>query len=262
MTVKICAGIVEYADAEGLDRCLGTLGLDQQDGFDGAIVIHRRFDEFNLIDKNSLANTKLVAKKYPNVTVDHSDETITQVDARSRYCWLAGELGYDWLMVIDTDEYVLPNADFTEFRRQLDYVTSLGFEHQIFDIDFEGSLSQRGPRPRLFKDPGTIRYWVKHWWFVLTKTNILLKGIGDAGRIITGINLFHSKIIRSVEHIRASEQYYQWQDIIEQVPESDPALLEECKKQFRKYKEIEERLTKKARKTPNEAIIQPNPNRQ
>jgi len=245
--MKICAGICVYADAEGLHRCLSTLGLGEG-GFDGAIVIHRRFEHFEMIEERSLEETKLVAKKFPNVHVDHSDEPISQVDARSLYFKLAGELGYDWLMVIDSDEYVLPNADWQTFRSQLDYVRSLNLEHQIFDIEFEGSLMQRGPRPRLFKDPGTIKYYTKHFWFVLTKSNILYKGLGDSGRIITGINVYHSKIIRSLEHIRASEKYYMWQELLETAPTGEKAWEIEAEERLNELNNIDKTLTARVRK--------------
>jgi hypothetical protein len=216
--MKIAAGIIEYGDAEGLDRCLSTLGLGKG-GFDGAIVVHRKFDHFELEDtyNNFLSETLRVAKKYPNVYVDHdSEHRPTQIEARNMYMQLAGRLGYGWLMVIDSDEYVLPNVDWPKFHSQLEFVDSLQLDHQIFDVQFEGSMSNRGMRPRLFKDPSTIQYWTKHWWWVKTKSNELLRGLSDAGRAISGIYLYHAKSIRTPEHVYASMNYYDWQDIIEQ----------------------------------------------
>jgi Glycosyl transferase family 2 len=244
MTMKIAAGIVVYADVEGLDRCLSTLGIGQG-GLDGAIIIHRRYDHFSLQDPTSLPETKRVARKYANVFVHHSDEPITQVQARNLYMEFAGQLGYDWLLVIDSDEFVMPNADWKEFRRQLEYVISLKLEHQIFDVEFEGSISERGPRPRLFLRPGTIRYHVKHYWWVLPERgNMLLKGMGDAGRIITGINLYHGKSIRTMKHITASMRYYQWQEVIEQ-PFETPDKLAEYERNLRHLQEVEDGLTPK-----------------
>lgn len=215
--MKIAAGIVEYADAEGLQRCLSSLDIGKG-GFDGAIVVHRQFDHFDLDDKDNFFSkeTEAVVSKFKNVLLDNSIERITQVEARNQYMQLAGRLGYDWLMVIDSDEFVLPGADWKEFRRQLEYVQSLKLDDQIFDIEFYGSISDSGMRPRLFLDPSSIRYWIRHYWFCCIKKMTLYKGIGDAGRVITGIRLRHSKIIRMMEHIQATQDYYIWQEKIEQ----------------------------------------------
>lgn len=218
--MKIAAGIVEYGDAEGLQRCLLSLDIGKG-GFDGAIVIHRRFDHFDLNEPYHYEDTLAVTKKFPNIWLEVGDDEnpenrITQVEARNFYMIKAGELGYDWLMVIDSDEFVLPGADWKEFRRQLEFVQSLKLSDQIFDIEFDGSISESGPRPRLFLDPGSIRYWIKHYWFCCMKKMVLQKGIGDAGRVITGIKLKHSKIIRTMNHVRATEDYYIWQEKIEQ----------------------------------------------
>lgn len=218
--MKIAAGIVEYADPDGLDRCLSSLGLDKETGgFDGAIVIHRKFDHFEIENKGQidyLKETLAVAKKYPNVYVDHSEERITQIEARNLYMQKAGELGYDWLMVIDSDEYVLPNAGWKKFRTQLEYVQSLNLDDQIFEIQFAGSLGETGPRPRLFLRPAGVFYWIKHYWFVISKKQMLCKGVSDSYRVIEGIYVRHGKIIRTPEHIKASLSYYEWQDLIEQ----------------------------------------------
>lgn len=218
--MKICAGIVEFGDPEGLDRLLQTLGLGQG-GLDGAIVVHRKYDHFDLNETNKtfLQDTLKVASKYPNVFVDHSLERIEQVQARNIYMQRAGELGYDWLLVLDSDEYLLPNPDWKRFRTEIEYIDSFKAEHQIFDVMMEGSLSDRGPRPRLFKDPSTITYWKRHYWWVLNKSNRLLRGVGDAERIISGVYIRHSKIVRTPEHLHASLAYYDWQEIIERPDE-------------------------------------------
>lgn len=218
--MRIAAGIVEYGDAEGLQRCLTSLDIGKG-GFDGAIVIHRQFDHFELNDPSSFENTSTVAKKFSQIHLYWGElvspnPKITQVEARNHYMIKAGELGYDWLMVIDSDEFVLPGADWKEFRRQLEYVQSLKLDDQIFDVQFFGSISDTGMYPRLFLDPGSVRYWIKHFWFVCMKKKMLYKGVGDAGRVITGIALRHGKILRTLEHMQATQDYYLWQAKIEQ----------------------------------------------
>jgi len=217
MTAKIAAAICVYGDPDGLDRCLYSLAL-QKGGLDGAIIIHTRFEGFDTEFADSLEQTLSVTKKYANVFVDSSHDILNQIKARNLYLEHAAKQGYNWVFVIDSDEYVARNADWPEFRRQLEFVDSLGLDHQVFDVKFEGPISETGPRPRLLKNPGSITYWIKHYWFVLKDKHILLKGHGDAGRMIGGIFVLHGKFIRTQEHQTASILYNKWQEFAEAVP--------------------------------------------
>lgn len=222
--MKIAAGIVEYGDPDGLYRLLASLALDQENTIDLAIVVHSRFKYFdikNIDDEQALRQTQKILSKFPQsrvklVTLANNVHNNTQVESRNLYFKAAAEEGCDWLLVMDSDEYVARNADWKEFRRQLEFVISLDLPHQIFDIQMEGILAMyRGPRPRLFYRPATIRYWKKHFWFVLEEKGICYKGVGDAGRVIGGIYLLHDKTVRSLDHYNATLGYNEWQKIYE-----------------------------------------------
>jgi hypothetical protein len=218
--MKIAAGIVEYGDAEGLFRCLASLGLDQENGIDLAIVVHSRFANFdlpNLTAQQALDETRNILWKFPLSKVKlmvpaPSAFITTQIESRNLYLKTAAEEECDWLLVIDSDEFIARNADWKEFRKQLEFVMSLGLPHQIFDIQCEGMVAMyRGPRPRLFYRPATIKYWKKHFWFVREEESICYKGVGDAGRVIGGIYLMHDRTIRSAAHFNATLKYNDWQ---------------------------------------------------
>ena len=70
----------------------------------------------------------------------------TEIDMRNMYMQMAAAKGCDWLLVIDSDEYIAPNANWSLFREQLAFVQGLGLQHQIFDVMFEGTVAERGPR--------------------------------------------------------------------------------------------------------------------
>lgn len=217
---KLAAGIVEYADAHGLYRCLSSLGFGDH-GIDTAIVVHARFQHFNL-EYSPLKiwdETLETIYKFPDehvelITPRSIPDPVTEIDARNLYLQTAAELGCDWLLVIDTDEFIARNADWQRFREQLEFIMSLNLPHQIFDIQFEGiSAIDRGPRPRLFYRPGTIKYWKRHFWWVLEEQMICLKGVGDAGRLIEGIYLMHDGTVRKWDQAynTASYHYKDWQ---------------------------------------------------
>lgn len=234
--MKVAVGIVEYGDAAGLFRNLASLRLDQPNTIDLAIVVHSRFEHFNLTsdptEEEALQQTKDVIAKCPQdrvklvlppvavgVTNTAAGEkegqlraSTTQIHSRNLYLKTAADLGYDWLLVLDSDEYIARNADWPEFRRQLEFVMSLDLPHQIFDLQMEGSLPMyRGPRPRLFYRPGSIKYWKRHYWFLLEEQMICYKGASDAGRVIGGIYLMHDRTVRSMNHYNATQDYNEWQ---------------------------------------------------
>lgn len=233
--MKVAAGIVEYADTSGLFRTLASLRLDQPDTIDLAIVVHSRFEHFNLAnanDKQALQDTQKIIDKFPSDRIklvlpplgvgvvntaageqeDQDRVPTTQIESRNLYLKSAADEGCDWVLVIDSDEFIARNADWKEFRKQLEFVMSLELPHQIFDIQCEGMLAMyRGPRPRLFYRPATIKYWKRHFWFLLQEQNMCYKGVSDAGRIIGGIYLMHDRTVRSAEHYNATLDYNEWQ---------------------------------------------------
>jgi hypothetical protein len=216
--MKIAAGICEYADTDGLYRCLNSLGLGTG-GIDKAIIVHGRFPDFPLDKPDALEQTEKIISRFPkdSITLVTTDG-LTEIESRNVYLEKAAELKMDWLLVIDSDEFLAHKlTDFKEFRRQLQYVMDVQAEipsakHQIFDLQLEGTIpAYRGPQPRLFLRPQTVKYWGKHYWFVLEETKKLYKGQSDAARVIGGILLCHDHTIRDSSYYNASIGYKEWQ---------------------------------------------------
>lgn len=219
--MKIAAGIVEYADASSLDRCLRSLDLGQGGpGIDVAIIIHGRYLNNPIkstccISDDTIQVTESKAFPPGSVFLKRLHHATTEIEMRNLYLKMAAAKGCDWLLVIDSDEYIAPNADWTKFRQQLEFVQSLGLSHQVFDVMFEGTVAQRGPHPRLFYRPLSVRYWKRHYWWVLQEQNICLKGMGDAGRIIEGIYILEDKSLRDSRYEATITSYKAWQQEFE-----------------------------------------------
>lgn len=218
--MKVCAGILEYCEPEGLDRCLKSLKIANNGvGFDGACIIHGKFPNFdidNIDPDEAFRQTLAVAEKYPSDKVHLLQTTgMDQIQMRNKYFELAAQNGYDYVLVLDADEYIAPNANFAKFRSQLEFVQSLQLPHQIFDVMFEGSVADRGPRPRLFFRPATIKYWNKHYWWVLEESKYCYKGMSDSGRILEGVYIIEDKTIRDANYFKASYYYVEWQKMNE-----------------------------------------------
>lgn len=251
--MKIAAGICEYGDIEGLYRCLNSLGLDDKKGIDKVIIIHGRFANFNLrIDPDqALKDTKKVISRFPKDRIDlvNSGEGLTEIASRNMYLKRAVELGCEWLLVIDSDEYLADKlTDWKKVRKQLQYVMDLGLDHHIFDIQLDGNIpAYHGPQGRLFYKPGSIKYWGKHYWWVIEETKRILKGQSDAARIIEGIHLLHDHTIRESKYYTASINYKEWQQKYEgnQVITEDKPLDFESQRQKLKLKlKLKEKLAK------------------
>lgn len=220
--MKVCVGVVEYGDPQGLNRLLGSLALGNG-GMDGAIIIHGRFANFPRKFENAFEETIKVIDKHVfesgNVNIHciqyPEDKQASQIEMRNAYLDLASKLGYDWLLVMDSDEYITPYPDWKAFRETLEFEMSLKVRSQIYDVMFTGIAARDGSRPRLFYRPGTIRYWKKHYWFILNETQTLLKGRGDAGKAIGSIYLTHDKTTRNAQHVYAMMLYENWLEIRE-----------------------------------------------
>jgi hypothetical protein len=234
--MKVAAGICEYADTDGLYRCLNSLGLGTSGGIDKAIIVHGKFNNFNLDKSDAYEQTLKIISRFPSNTIHliNPSKPLTEIESRNLYLKAAADLKCDWLLVIDSDEFLAHKlTDFTEFRRQLQYVMDVQSEipsarEQIFDIQLEGSIpAYRGPQPRLFLRPQTIKYWGKHYWFVLEETKKLYKGQSDAARVIGGIVLCHDHTIRDSSYYNASIGYKEWQ----QEHEGEEVIITEKQKQ-------------------------------
>lgn len=215
--MKIAAGLCEFGDTEGLYRCLASLGLDDSRGIDKVIVIHGRFDNFNLrIDRQqALEDTRKVISRFPKDRIDLvvSNGGLTEIASRNLYLKRAVELGCEWLLVIDSDEYLAAKlTDWEKVREQLQFIMNLDLDHHIFDIQLDGNIpAYHGPTPRLFYRPGSIQYWGKHYWWVIEESKRILKGHSDAARVIEGIHIIHDHTIRDSMYYTASINYKEWQ---------------------------------------------------
>src|SRR6266496_6817400 len=106
--MKIAAGICEYGDTDGLYRCLNSLGLGNG-GIDKAIIVHGRFRDFKLDKPDAYEQTLKIISRFPADTIDLIDAAgsiMTEIESRNVYLKRAGDLKMDWLLVIDSDEFL------------------------------------------------------------------------------------------------------------------------------------------------------------
>ena len=201
--MNIVAAIVTYADPLGVQRTIASLN----GGIDAVIVIHVQYQNLGLHSPHSLSDTKAVCLKYPNTSLFDLGIT-SELEARQRYLDLA--IDYDFLLVIDSDEYISDGADWGYFRQNCQQVIDQHAPHYIYDIMFDGPIAQSGPRPRLFYQPSKIKYDRKHYWWRLPNGR-LADGMSDSCKLIDGIKITHDKSLRlNGDYNLAVLKYQHW----------------------------------------------------
>lgn len=134
---------------------------------------------------------KLRRKYTSNYSTDHSYRVLkkmckdklvyeklydTQMNKRQRYLDIAGELGCDFLITIDTDDYLHPDyQDWNKFHNQLESIHKYWDEkiyYMWFWIPDESLWSKQNNEipsnawrqySRIHKNPGTMKYCQTHW---------------------------------------------------------------------------------------------------
>ena len=199
--VKIAAGICTYSDSLGLARLLESLAGGRVD----SIVIHGPFLSYYNLDSESSSNTSAVCKVYPNTRLIDLVQPMSEVERRQTYLDLANN--YDFLLIIDSDEYVCDGADWSLFRKNCERLLESGKHHYIYDIMMDAKHpSNSGPKPRLFREPSKIKYYKKHYWWLLPNDRVGAGG-SDSCEIVDGIKIMWDESLRSPDRIKAKEEY-------------------------------------------------------
>jgi|SRR5262245_26733061 len=214
---KLGVGVVVYGDVIGLDRLINSV----YEHVNRIIVVHAKFEGFQETFEDSAHETRKTIRKYrirKKAKIDLikcDDGQLSQITARNLYMQHAAT---DWLLVLDTDEYVTPNTKWDAVYEDLEHIQGLELRKQVYDVQFEGPIAEFGCRPRFFYKPATIEYWNRHYWWLLEDgathegQRQLLKGQSDSGRTIKGIYVIHDKTVRFKEHFNAMINYANWQN--------------------------------------------------
>lgn len=212
MVKLLAAGICSYGNPRGLKRTLESL-----DGItDVNIVIHAKYPSFDLQVPDSLARSQEVCSRYSNTILTSVPHHPNHDEIYCRNLYLRMACDYDFLLVIDDDEYIAADESERVFRENLQGVKEHLSQFRIFDIDYEDPvLGIPVHRPRLFQKPGTIEYEGRHFWFKLTdrgKYNRIVQGASDCRLTVRGITMYQDSRIRSREHELAMDKYALWQN--------------------------------------------------
>lgn len=196
------AGVIFYNDRDGLKRCLDSL----HNHVDHIFCIDGRFKHFPSTVEDSGLSTdgsrELVIEYYPN-TVLMSVPNALEIDKRNRYLALASNFNCDFLLVIDSDEWV--EGDWNEFKKNAQAVAKVGPNA----VEIRNRDNQFNPRPSLFYKPTLFMYYQKHNRVKRLDTDEILQ-LNASYPLIPGIIMREDDKLRSAEHVKASFDYQTW----------------------------------------------------
>ena len=189
-----------------MDRCLASLQVRE---IEKILLIDGRYHGFHSDSELSNDGSRQVANRYPNTLL--FDLASTQINKRNRYLQLSKKYGLDFLLILDSDEFIQDGADWALFKHACNEAVRLDRgQYRIYDVRYQNEmLWDLGERPRLWFKPWQIRYDVKHYRWII-KANCKDRPVyeGNCGRrLLPGITIEHHRSIRSVERNKTMDLY-------------------------------------------------------
>ena len=201
--VKIAVGICTYSESRGLDRLLAQI----EGHVDKTIVVHGPFPHFGMQDPRSIDDTRKVCSHYSNVHLIDIPEPTHENERRETYLLLMHD--YDFCITLDSDEYII-DADWDLLRTNCEQIKDSNKPFWLYNIRYiDVHHANSGEFPRLFHRPSEIRYYQKHYWFMLP-TGVIAAGCADSRKTITGIKIKHDKAHRSQERNEGMYAHQKW----------------------------------------------------
>lgn len=199
----IGVGLSFYGDLESLKRGVPTY----TDKVDYIFAIDGRYSLFDGPDYSSQETIDYL-KQFPNVILKQF--VGMEHDKRQQYVNLAAEYKCDYLLIIDSDEYILPDADWDLFLENCDKVTKAHPSENFFGVNFrytpEGYKREEfSPFPRLWARPEECSYYKTHCIFKGKSGSPLRSSSG--GPRIEGIKMAMGDNLRSQEYLKSVSEY-------------------------------------------------------
>lgn len=229
--VKIAAGIITYNDRNSLERTLQTT----VEYFDRLYIIDGRYPDYasKTDSKYSTDGThelvELYNYKYNNCT--YIQMFAEQKDKRTRYL---KECEYDFLVVIDADEYMIVSS-WSTFQDQLQRnILNMPARARFYQyqINYQSEPTKFINLGRLLYNPNNLIY-VNHWT-LLADPVIDSKSVMSA-QLIEGITICTDDLLRPNSRLQQDIDY-QWQLFLKEKVITEKVYNDtECKANFAKH---------------------------
>ncbi len=132
---------------------------------------------------------------------------LTEGQKRNLYLYLCKFLEVDWLLILDSDEYVTIDGD---FKQSCMDILDTEHNHYVYDVmskRTQTDYEKYDPRPRLWYEPWDMRYKECHCCYSRVDGKIRL----NERPCVEGIVIEHDKSLRTEEHNNNWKQFVQYQ---------------------------------------------------
>lgn len=218
MDPKIVIGLSFLENLKELKRMRESLPKDIP-----IIAINGAYDDFQTYHRYSLDGSKEYLLSFPNTEV--IDYAALQPAKRQKYLDRAGELGYDYLIIMDSDEFVHPEYnDWNLFKENLVRMAEENPRDQLFFMEMwmpkdwdrahnNIELDRFQKWGRVIKNPGSVKYafWCHYRLLrkefteqdVITRKTDVLK----AHHIIEGVRFATDSRLRTPDFLKRREKW-------------------------------------------------------
>lgn len=233
----ITACICFYNAAAELERCLDSLDLGKKEGIDYAICIDGKFPNFKGNSRLSNDGSRQVVNSFSKTVL--LDKPDYEIHKRNLYLDICKD-NTDYILIIDSDEYVDPSRDWKLFRKNLKEMHTNNPLRDIWGVDLESNsddyvetvqlimgqpyqkkkkhswdVKEFQPKPRLWYHPWQFEYFLNHYsWRHRDKTHpeYLRESVYSVTMwdTIKGIQILHDHRLRSQEYLDKRLEYHRW----------------------------------------------------
>lgn len=226
-SVKVAAGINVYNDCHSLERTLSTT----VEHFDRIYVVDGRYPDYGIEgdSKYSTDFTKELVQCFENCK--YIPYFAQQKDKRTRYL---KECKYDFLVVIDADEYMIVDSWPTfqdQLQRNILNMPMRARFHQ-YQINYQSEPTKYIPLARLIYKPQQLIY-TTHW--TLIEDPVVDSKAVMSVQMIEGITICTDDLLRPYSRLQ-QDISYQWQLFLKEKVISEKVFNDpECKANFAKH---------------------------
>lgn len=218
MTPKIAIGLSFFENLTELVRMRNSLPFDMP-----LIAVNGAYSDFDTGHKFSHDGSREFLLSYPNSEV--IDFTALQPEKRQKYLDRAGELGYDYLIILDSDEYIHPEYnDWNLFKKNLVETAEQYPNEQLFFMEMympkdwdrahnNIELGRFQKWARIVRNPNSLKYafWC-HYRLIrkeFTEHDVITRktDVIKAKHVIDGIRLATDSRLRTPEFLKKREKW-------------------------------------------------------
>ena len=163
-------------------------------------MVDARYPDFDYHTDLSDDGTRELAEEYENVIL--IDCPADEVTKRNRYLEACREYGIEYLLIIDSDEYLI-ERNFTQFIKSCEAYNG---PDEILGISCCYDGVNYGAYPRLWKNPGNWEYHRNHNIFK-NRTNGQLLRSPPTATVIEGIKMAWDVSLRTREQESKTSEY-------------------------------------------------------